>query len=260
MTSNLFLRNIDSFDFEWLVLSQLSMRKVKHLRFTLIYIIVVIYEFLRYTDLEDITTVDMFAICDNIRDALLIIVDQKKVHWVNHTFENNFDYSKEEIVGKLINENFLGKNFLTKLDFFIKNCDSVPKTYLNDIVLTAKTTGKPAYTAHYQIELKTFLFKGKRSIMASFRRTIPRKQQLIDIDDLLSFNLLGIAIVRDGKSLYVNQRYAEMYGYTREEMIKWEPYEFVKVIHPDDQEFVKTQSMLKERGEQGLCEGRQPGA
>ncbi|TFG18662.1 MAG: PAS domain-containing sensor histidine kinase [Promethearchaeota archaeon] len=200
--------------------------------------------------MEDITSEDLFVILNNVRDAILIIVDQK-VYWVNQTFQNNFEYAINDIVGKSIDENLLGKNFVTKLDFFEKNSDSVSKTYLHDIVLSGKATGKPAYTAHYQIELKTFLFKGRRAIMASFRRTIPRKQQLIDIEDLLSFDILGIAIMRDGKMLYTNQRYAEMKGYSRDEVLQWEPYEFLKTIHPEDQEFVKKQSIMKERGEPG---------
>jgi PAS domain S-box-containing protein len=200
--------------------------------------------------LENITTEDLFNICDNIRDAILIIADNK-VYWVNQTFINNFEYSKDEIIGNPIDDALLGKNFSTKLEFFIKNSDSVSKTYLRDIVLTGKSTGKPAYTAHYQIELKTFLFRGRRAIMASFRRTIPRKQQLIDIDDLLSFDILGIAIMRDGKMLYTNQRYAEMKGYTREEVLNWDAYEFLKTIHPDDAEYVKKQSIMKELGKPG---------
>ncbi|MBN2155438.1 MAG: PAS domain S-box protein [Candidatus Lokiarchaeota archaeon] len=198
----------------------------------------------------DMTSEDLFSILDNIRDALLIIVNQH-VFWVNHTFEINFDYPKSDVIGKPIDENLLGKNFSTKLEFFIRNSDSISKTYLHDIILTAKPSKKPTFTAHYQIELKTFLFQGRRAIMASFRRTIPRSQQLIDIDDLLSFDILGIAIVRDGKMLYTNRRYAEMKGYSREEVLNWEPYEYLKTVHPDDQEYVKSQSILKERGEPG---------
>ena len=200
--------------------------------------------------MEDISTEDIFNICDNIRDALLIIVDEK-VYWVNHTFEINFEYARSNIVGNPIDENLLGKNFSTKLDFFMKNSDAVSKTYLNDIILTGKSTGKPTFTAHYQIELKTFLFKGRRAIMASFRRTIPRKQQLLDIEDLLNFDILGIAIVRDGKMLFANERYAVMHGYTREEILNWDAYEFLKTIHPDDRDYVKTQSIMKERSEPG---------
>jgi PAS domain S-box-containing protein len=200
--------------------------------------------------MEDINSEDLFVILNNIRDALLIIVDQK-VYWVNQTFQNNFEYTLDDIVGKPIDESLLGKNFSAKLEFFKNNSDSVSKTYLNDIILSGKPTGKPAYTAHFQIELKTFLFKGRRAIMASFRRTIPRKKQLIDIDDLLSFDVLGIAIMRDGKILYTNQRYPEMKGYSREEVLNWDAYEFLKAIHPEDRDFVKTQSIMKESGEPG---------
>ncbi len=202
------------------------------------------------SQIEDMTPEDLFNICDNIRDALLIVVDNH-VNWVNHTFEINFDYTKEDVIGSIIDENLLGKNFASKFEFFIANSDAVPKTFLQDIVLTAKPSNKPTYTAHYQIELKTFLFQGRRAIMASFRRTIPRNQELINLDDLLSFDLLGIGIVRDGKMLYVNQRYAELKGYSRDEVLSWEPYEYLKTVHPDDRDYVEKQSNLKERGEHG---------
>ncbi|MFX1376827.1 MAG: PAS domain S-box protein [Promethearchaeota archaeon] len=62
-------------------------------------------------------------------------------------------------------------------------------------------------------------------------------------------SLMGIFILQDGKFKYINERLAEMNGYSVEEMKSWAPYEQKKLIHPDDREFVIEQLQKKQKGD-----------
>ena len=55
-------------------------------------------------------------------------------------------------------------------------------------------------------------------------------------------SLTGIFIHQDGVGVYVNQRLADMLGYTKEEMIGGQ---FLKVVHPEDREMVAGKTLAR---------------
>ncbi|MBD3254568.1 MAG: PAS domain S-box protein [Candidatus Lokiarchaeota archaeon] len=61
-------------------------------------------------------------------------------------------------------------------------------------------------------------------------------------------SLIGINIIQRFQSRYMNKRYAKMFGYSIQEMKSWKGRDFLKVIHPDDQEKVFVQAMKKQKG------------
>ncbi len=62
-------------------------------------------------------------------------------------------------------------------------------------------------------------------------------------------SLLGITILQDGVLKYFNKKVAETYGVSEEEMKNWSPGQSLKLIHPDDLEFVKRQGLKMQSGE-----------
>ncbi len=62
-------------------------------------------------------------------------------------------------------------------------------------------------------------------------------------------SLLGIAILQDDIVKYINERYAELLGYTREEIKSWGIKEWIKTVHPDDLRFVYEQARKKQKGD-----------
>ena len=48
--------------------------------------------------------------------------------------------------------------------------------------------------------------------------------------------LIGTAIMRDYKIVYVNQKACDIIGYSQEEIYKWKPYSFFKMIAPSDKQ------------------------
>ncbi len=67
-------------------------------------------------------------------------------------------------------------------------------------------------------------------------------------------SFMGIIIIQDGIFKYLNKQAIELNGYTLEEIQNWKPYEFVKIIHPDDKAFVLEQAKKKESGAKDVVE------
>lgn len=59
-------------------------------------------------------------------------------------------------------------------------------------------------------------------------------------------SLIGIGIIQDNEMKYVNKKFAVIFGYTVEEMLRWSPEEFMKTVHPEDREFVFEQVKKKQ--------------
>ncbi len=65
-------------------------------------------------------------------------------------------------------------------------------------------------------------------------------------------SFMSIYIIQDGIFKYFNERVPKVNGYSHEEIKNWKPYEFAKLIHPDDRDFVMEQARKKEVGEKGV--------
>jgi PAS domain-containing protein len=61
-------------------------------------------------------------------------------------------------------------------------------------------------------------------------------------------SLLAIGLFQGGLLKYVNQAYCDITGYTFDEIMKWRPDEYIKIIHPDDRTFVIDQAEKKQSG------------
>ncbi len=62
-------------------------------------------------------------------------------------------------------------------------------------------------------------------------------------------SFMSIYIIQDGIFKYRNQRATDVSGYSREDIKNWEPYEYAKIIHPEDRELVLEQSKKKQEGD-----------
>ena len=64
---------------------------------------------------------------------------------------------------------------------------------------------------------------------------------------LVENSLTGIYINLNGKVVFANQRFAEIYGYAKEEI---EGIEMQKLVHPDDRELIEERRLRRLRGEE----------
>ncbi|MHA2036104.1 MAG: PAS domain S-box protein [Promethearchaeota archaeon] len=65
-------------------------------------------------------------------------------------------------------------------------------------------------------------------------------------------SLIGICIIQDDVIKYINQEMSDMFGYTIEEVLNWEPGEVFKVLGPETRELVMEQTLKKQAGESGV--------
>ncbi|MCP4726817.1 MAG: PAS domain S-box protein [bacterium] len=70
-------------------------------------------------------------------------------------------------------------------------------------------------------------------------------------------SLMGTHIIQDGLFKYINEASAELMGLPREEILRWKPNEFGKVIHPDDLPFVMEQYRKKQSGDKVVAHNYQ---
>lgn len=62
-------------------------------------------------------------------------------------------------------------------------------------------------------------------------------------------SFMGIIILQDGIIKYFNEQAVKMNGYSIEEIRNWKPYEFQKLIYPDDRDFVIEHARKKQTGD-----------
>ena len=65
-------------------------------------------------------------------------------------------------------------------------------------------------------------------------------------------SLMGICIAQNDQIKYINKRYADIFGYSVEEMINWEMHDGLKAIFPDDREFAIEQLTKKQKGDKDV--------
>ncbi|MCP4633535.1 MAG: PAS domain S-box protein, partial [candidate division Zixibacteria bacterium] len=65
-------------------------------------------------------------------------------------------------------------------------------------------------------------------------------------------SLMGILIIQDNVIKYANQAVADFAGYTIEEYENMAPGEFLKIVHPNDKEFITEQMIKKQKGDKDI--------
>ena len=66
--------------------------------------------------------------------------------------------------------------------------------------------------------------------------------------NLAEQSLVGLAIIQDNKTKYINRKLAELIEYPYKEIIKWSVLDFLNIMHPDNVEFLKEQDRKRQKG------------
>ena len=70
-------------------------------------------------------------------------------------------------------------------------------------------------------------------------------------------SVVGLAIIQDNKTIYVNRKLTEIIEYPYEEIIKWTVLDFLNIMHPDNVEFIKEQDRRRQKGFTDIIEDYQ---
>lgn len=119
-----------------------------------------------------------------------------------------------------------------------------------------------AYVDFFSDEVVNSIHQVCRELSLGLERMIDRQDIRREIDSLKETisnyqliadrHFIGIAVIQQGIIKYANEAIAEMFGYSVDEMLRWKPDEFTKIIHPDDVEDVTGPDRRKAREINGV--------
>ena len=218
-------------------------------------------------------------IINNLIDILLEIDLQGIVTYVSPQCYNILGYQPNELIGKntidfihpedipIIAE-AIGKALKTKETEAIgkalknKETEAIGKALKNKetlFIFDYRLMHKNGNIIYVSARGKSINSNGKEKFIATIRDITEKKkaeQYLIESEEkfklLSDQSFLGIAILQDDIVKYVNQAAANMYGDSVEDIMNWQPQEFVKCIHPEDLSFVLEQARKKQIGEKDV--------
>ncbi len=171
----------------------------------------------------------------------------------NSPFLNYFGFNREELLGKHYTEidtyfppenlifyekmfqKVLEKGFFEPVEFQVYDKNNEPKWM--------------------EIRASVIDINNKKIVQVIFQDIDERKRAELALKEseekfrtIAEQSLIGIAIVQDNVVKYLNEQFAEILGYSIEEILKWTPNEFLKTAHPDDREFISDQATKKQEG------------
>ncbi|MFX1410717.1 MAG: PAS domain S-box protein, partial [Promethearchaeota archaeon] len=180
--------------------------------------------------------------------------------YVNAEYCNIMGYSKEEIIGK--NYRLLYDQKSSEILFNMFN-----QVYKTEVPRPSTGVAKVITTKNKQIYFEgsvdlLYDSKGNKVGFYGLVRDITKRkiaeQKLKESEEkfrsIAEQSFMSIAIIQDGLLKYFNKRFPQVNGYSPEEINNWKPYEFAKLIHPDDRDFVMNQARKKEIGEKNVIE------
>lgn len=174
--------------------------------------------------------------------------------YVNSSFLDMWGFDdKSEVLGKS------GTEFTSSTEIF----PNIQNILLREGSWMGELIAKKRDGVVFPIEISISLIKSENgephSSFASMIDITERKkaeEALIESEQkfrvISERTMIGVGILQDEVLKYANQALADIFGYSVEELLNWEPGESAKVIHPDDRDFVTEQGRKKQLGEENI--------
>ncbi|MHA1269105.1 MAG: PAS domain-containing protein [Candidatus Helarchaeota archaeon] len=184
----------------------------------------------------------------------IIIFQDNKIKYVNKFASIISEYTKKELLNLSEKEifNIVSPEFKEYINKRIKNLLQDPKKMS---YFTYKIITKSKNIKWVDVYASVIKYQNRDAILIMFIDITEKKiieKQIKESEEkfktISEQSLMGTCILQDDKIKYVNKLYAETIGYTVEELLSWPPGEYLKVIHPDDREFVLNQAKKKQSG------------
>jgi len=192
------------------------------------------------------------ALSENSPAHIMLLDREHKILFINRTVP---DLSKEEVIG------------ISVYTFIPQEFHQIARDSHNSVL----ETGEPVtYFTNYitkEGDLRFFdvwigpVFQsGKIIALVSHSMDITEnkeaerklKESEEKFRNITEQSLMGIAILQDNQVRYASQKLAEIYGYSVEEMLNFEPYEFLKLIDPDFVDLVREEATKKQTGNKDI--------
>ncbi len=181
--------------------------------------------------------------------------------------KGNLIESNKTIIKKLseyANLDFVGKNYMDIIPHF-QNVDQLLRLFKEGLKAIRKgislgpvelflisKSGKKVWlhwqSSRIKINNETFFQVIIQDITERKEAEEKLKESEEKFRTIAEQSLIGIGIVQDNLIKYVNEKFANIFGYTVEEMLDWSPEEFMKTVHPEHKDFILDQARRKQEG------------
>ena len=187
----------------------------------------------------------------------LCVLQNDKIQYVNSKYADIFNTTKEEMLNLKRGEylNYIHPDYRAMIKKQAeKKQKGIENTITNYVFKALKQDGTPFWV---EIFSQAITFVGKTADLIVMidkteeERTKTRLREANDVFESISQqNIMGIFILQDDRFKYVNQKLAEITGYSVEEMLNWPPLVlYKKLIHPDFRNLLMEQGAKKQRGD-----------
>ncbi|MFX0047967.1 MAG: PAS domain S-box protein [Candidatus Hermodarchaeota archaeon] len=176
-----------------------------------------------------------------------------KITDVNQAWLDFLEYNREEVIGKCFGEFLVLKSrelLRSRFSHFKKvgiiqdvEYEIIKKNGIHRIIWL---DGRIEYDKNGNFKLAHCFFKDITERKQAEKRLKESEEKFRNITEQ---TFMSIYIIQDGLFKYRNQRATDVSGYTRDDIKDWKPYEYAKVIHPEDRELVLNQSKKKQEGD-----------
>ncbi|MCD4784564.1 MAG: PAS domain S-box protein [Candidatus Eremiobacteraeota bacterium] len=191
-------------------------------------------------------------VVESVQDIIYAASPEGKITYLNPAFEQITGWARDELIGKdstlLIHpdEMSLARERLQRIIRGEKmavvesrvRCKSGEYIVLESISSVKMHNGKVIEIMGIGRDV-TMRKKIERSLRESEERFRSLSEQ----------SLQGIYIIKDGKMIFANDMVCEITGYSQDEILNWAPGEVIKLVHPEDKDFVSKQMRRKQAGD-----------
>jgi len=166
-----------------------------------------------------------------------------------------FGYSKKELVNqnfKSILNDLITNNFLPSvMDFYEKLIKGeIPESR------EVKTNKKDGRSIWINLQA-SFVRLGNQTLIQLISQDIDKikkaEQKLIESEEkyrnITEQSLIGIIIIQDDLIKYVNDKLANLVGFSREQLMDLKKNEYLNLVHKEDRLFVSKQAKIKQKGQ-----------
>ncbi len=196
---------------------------------------------------------------ENPKEVVKLMTKGKVINVNRKTLELYKANTKEEFISRANHLNDISENNITDevlsynkkeyLSFLkgetIYESEIASKTFTEDITyIYAKTAIMPGFENSWAKVIVTLMDITENKIAEQKLKESEEK-----FKTLADQSLMGIFIIQDNKTIYANQKLADMMGYSFEQIMNMTLKDQLIRIHPDDREFVEEQAIKKQLGE-----------
>jgi PAS domain S-box-containing protein len=174
------------------------------------------------------------ALVETAADAIFTLDLLGRFTFANLTAERISGYSKEELVGRHFRELLPQEHIPVYLNMFQKALRGQPTPPIEIEMITKGGEKVPLEL------LGTPIKRGRRvvEIIGMARDITGRKRAEEAYRAVVDHSLQGLIIIQDFRMVFANQAFAEISGYTIEELLSLSPEKVQALVHPEDQALV----------------------